>query len=96
MNCHRTISGLMVITPVALLCALLALMATTPNHAQAAPQPQKTPAQGQAADVLIGQLRFADNEAVAAGDFALELARMPQPPTDTHYELWLQSQRVSY
>ena len=41
--------------------------------------------------ILVGQLRFTDNETVAAGDFALALDRVPPPPAGSHYALWLQS-----
>ena len=43
----------------------------------------------QSAEVLIGQLHFEGNDAAEAGNYILELARVPEPPAGSHYELWL-------
>lgn len=44
-----------------------------------------TPVDGES----IGVLRFADNEAVQAGDITLQIDQVTLPPEGSHYELWL-------
>ncbi len=39
----------------------------------------------------FGGLRFTDNDTAPLGTLTLQLNRVPQPPADFHYELWLES-----
>lgn len=70
---------------------------TSEPEPTAEPSPEATIAPTTAALPLTvpgrtGELRFADNETVRAGDFVLSMDRVLLPPAGSHYELWLQNQ----
>jgi formylglycine-generating enzyme required for sulfatase activity len=65
------------------------------SRSYAAPILQQTPTQTPrpATAPSIGRLRFANNDSAATGSFVFQINSLPPPPTDSQYELWLQSEQ---